>query len=222
MAILEDLFGTLFSGFSTGNVIGIVNILLLVLIIGGGIFLFVWTFWKMLKYNSLVVILAKTAQGNVVEGFDRYGIFKDKDGLVYAKLRKRRIKINLPDYEGLIREGKRVLLILVKAGEGTYYQVLVPKKFYTVDGKLALPVIDHNALKQAGIELVNMQRKLRKADSIMEKYGVHIAILVVVFVLIIGGYILLRKEEQLIQLITQALNVAQGLREDAIGQAIAT
>ncbi len=222
MGLLEDMFETLGAGFNTGNLVGMVNIIMLVVIVGGSLLLIVWTVWKMLKYKSACLIYVKRGDDYEPEGWDRYGVFKDNKGQLYAKLRRRRIKVNLADYKGIIRD-KRLgdLLIFVKVGEGSFYQVIIPRTFYNLNGKIALPVLDHNIMKQAARELLNDLRKVKKTDTIMQKYGAHIAILVVVFVLIVGGYILLRKEEQLIGLVSQLIDQAKGIQEAAINQAIA-
>ncbi len=222
MGLLEDMFETLGAGFNTGNLVGMINIILLVVIFGGALLLIVWTIWKMLKYKSACLIYVKRGSEYEPDGWDRYGIFKDDKGQLYAKLRRRKTKVNIANFEGILRDKKMGdLIIFVKEGEGSFYQVMIPKTFYNLNGSIALPVLDHNIMKQAARELLNDVKKVKKSDTLFQKYGAHIAILVVVFVLIVGGYILLRKEEQHIGIVKQLIDKAKGIQEAAINQAIA-
>src|SRR3972149_2099417 len=123
MTAIDDLFSTLGAGFNTGNLVGMVNIIFFVIIVGGSLFLIIWTIWKMLKYKSACVILIKRGDGYEIDGWDRYGIMKDKKGQVIAKLRRRRVQVNIANYQGILRDKKLGdLLIFVKSGEGSFYQ----------------------------------------------------------------------------------------------------
>ena len=218
---LGDVFSTLTGGFSFSGIAGTLQLLLVILIVAGFGFIVVWMVYQQNKYKIIAIVLAK--RGNKYEflRMDRVGLFRDKERQLYSKFRKTREKIENLDFTGIFHETrKKQFVVMIKEGEGAYYQMLLPQKFYTIDGKIALPVIDHNVMRSAMTTLANQQRKYRLQDSTFAKYGTHIAILVVVIVLVVGWYILLQKEAQLIGLIGELLNNVKGLQEALVNKAI--
>lgn len=221
--IVGDAFSTLTGGFNFSGIVGTLNILMIIIIVGGLAFSFVYILYQNKKYRIIALVLAKRGDKYEFLRMDKIGTFKDKNDLLHAKFRKTREKIKVLDYKGILRENrKKEFVVMIKEGEGSYYQMLIPQKFYTIDGKVALPVIDPHIMKMAAEELKNNIRKVSKAESAMQKYGTHIAILVVCIILVVGGYILLRKEEQLIGLIKDLLTQVKGLQEALVNKAIAT
>lgn len=218
---IGDFVSTLTGGFNFSGVMGTINLLMVIVIVGGFMFVLVYMFWQQSKYKIITLVLAKRGSKYEFLRMDRIGLFKDKQGLVYSKLRKTREKIENLDYKGIFMENKkRQFAVMIKEGEGAYYQMLIPQKFYTIDGKIALPVIDHNVMRSAITTLANQQRKYRLQDTAFQKYGTHIAILVVCIILVVGGYVLLRKEEQLIGLVSDLIKTTAGLQEALINKAV--
>ena len=221
--VVGDSLASLTGGFNFSGMLGTINLIMLIIIFGGCFFLIIWYIYRMIKFKTLAVIMIKRDKEYELQGWNKIGIFKDKDGNKYAKFRKGRDKIEIPDYKGIIRDKRRGdLVILAKEGEGAYYQVIIPKRFHTIDGKISLPVIDHNVMRQANNQLINDSRKYRIKETTMQKYGTHIAILVVCLVLVIGGYVLLRKEEQLIGLVKDLISSTKGLQDAIVNKAVAT
>ena len=214
---IGDLFGTLTGGFNFSGVMGTLNLLMIILIVGFIGFSFVYLLYQNLKYKLIAFVVGPNGEFLRI---DRIGVLKDKAGLIYYRFRRTRERLSNLDFGKISRQGKKQFVIMVKAGEGAYYQSYVPNKFYTVDGKTALPVIDPNVMRSTITTLANQQRKYRLQDTVLQKYGTHIAILVVVVILIVGGYVLLRKEEQLIGLVGDLLSQVKGLQEALINKAV--
>lgn len=218
---ISDAVSTLTGGFSFSGIVGTLNILMVILLIGGFAFIVIYLLYQNQRFRIIAMVIAKRGEKYEFLRMDRIGIFKDPSGVNFARFRKTREKIQLPDFKGIFRESKkREFVVMIKEGEKAYYQMIIPKKFYTIDGKVALPVIDQNIMRMAMNELTNNIRKTNKAKTNFEKYGTHIAILIVCIILVVGGYILLRKEEQLIGLIGELLNNVKGLQEALVNKAI--
>ena len=221
--VISDVTSMFTGALDFSGVMGTLSLLMTILIFAGSAFIIVYIVYKMRKYKIMVIVLAKAGDEYVFLRFDRVGIFKDKSGLSYSKFRRTRERIENLDYRGILRDQhKKQLAIMIKEGDGAYYQVIIPKKFYSVDGKVALPVIDQNVMRSAITTLTNQQRKYRLQDTIMAKYGVHIALLVVIVVLVVGGYILLKKEEQIISLASDLIETTKGLQEALVNKAVGT
>lgn len=219
---ISDLTGIFTGGFDFQGIVGTITLLFTIAIVGGLFFIFVYTIYKMTRYKIVAVVMAKQGEDYTFLRLDSIGLFKDTDGVFYSKFRKTRERIENLDYKGILRGGgRKQVVLMVKEGENSYYQVIVPRKFYSVDGKVALPVIDHNVLRTAMSVLTAHQKKYRLQESTFQKYGTHIAILIVVLVMVVGGYILLRKEEQLLALVGQLIQTTANLQESVVGQAIA-
>jgi len=215
---ISDIASMFTGAFDFSGIVGTLNLLMIILVVATVAFMLVYMVYKASKYRIIAFVV--TTSGEFLR-MDRIASLKDKSRLQYYKFRKTRERIANLDFKHIMRDKKKQIVIMVKSGEGAYYQAYIPKKFYTVDGKTALPVIDPNVMRSAITTLANQQRKYRLSDTMFQKYGTHIAILIVCLVLVVGGYILLKKEEQLIGLVQSLIESTKGLQEAIVGKAIA-
>jgi hypothetical protein len=192
--VIDDFFG----GFSLTGAMDTVMLVVTVIVIAAIALLLIFLVWKWRVYK-IQVIMKMQRQGKWVTGYDKMGIFR-KQGVYYAKLWKRRMQVELPDFQGIIKEaGFPDVVMMVQAGAGSVYQLQFP------DYPSNVKTIDHNVTRMASMQLREDTNIYSMERNFMDKFGVHIAYLVLIVAMAAAFWFLLRKEEELIRLIGEQI-----------------
>ena len=139
------------------------------------------------------------------------GIFKDKAGIYYGRLWKRKLKVELPDFQHMIREkGFGDVIFLTQEGINSVYQLTIP------DYPKNLGVIDHNIMRLGSLQLREDSQIYSTEKSFVEQYGIHIAYAVLVVIIGIAMWLVLRKAEAIILIGGQQVELGRQYLDAAI------